>query len=322
MSGSAKVCVYIGDALAAYGFGHGHPFGMDRLDAFWNRALILGLGDLVCVRNPVEASQAVIELFHDHAYVERVKAQSRTGEGFLDYGDTPAFAGVYEAAAHVVGSAMDAADRLMSGECHFAFVPIAGLHHARRNGAAGFCVFNDCGVVMEHLMGAYGLRRLLYVDIDAHHGDGVYYGFESDPRVHIVDVHEDGAFLYPGTGAADETGSGAARGTKRNFPLPPGAGDDAFMAAWEDIEAVIERVRPEFILMQSGADSLAGDPITHLKLSARSHVHAATRLCHMAARYCPGRVLATGGGGYNRRNLAEAWTGVVRAMVDFQMRAE
>ncbi len=321
MSGPAKVCVYIGDALAAYGFGHGHPFGTDRMEAFWDRAQKLGLSDLVCVREPVEATQAAIELFHDHAYVERVKAQSQTGQGFLDYGDTPAFAGVYEAAAHVVGSAVDAAARLMVGECHYAFVPIAGLHHARRDGAAGFCVFNDCGVVMEHLMTAYGLQRLLYVDIDAHHGDGVYYGFESDPRVYIADIHEDGEYLYPGTGAADETGSGAARGTKHNFPLGPGAGDDAFLSAWAKIETIVEQVKPEFILLQCGADSLAGDPITHMNLSARSHAHAAARLCHMAARHCPGRVLAVGGGGYNRRNLAEAWTGVVQALVESQLSA-
>ena len=312
-----KVCVYIGDELAAYGFGHGHPFGTDRMEAFWNRALKLGLGDLVCVREPVQATQADIELFHDHDYVERVKEQSLTGHGYLDYGDTPAFTGVYEAAAHVVGSALDAADRLMGGECRFAFIPIAGLHHARRDGAAGFCVFNDCGVVLEHLLSRGGLRRVLYVDIDAHHGDGVYYGFENDPRVYIADIHEDGRYLYPGTGAAEETGTDDARGTKLNYPLSPGAGDAEFMTAWADIEEFIEQASPEFIVMQCGADSVAGDPITHLRLSPRSHAHAAERLCHMAARHCPGRLLALGGGGYNRNNLAEAWGGVVQALVEF-----
>jgi acetoin utilization protein AcuC len=316
MIGSAKVCVYIGEALAAYGFGHGHPFGTNRMAAFWDRARERGLDDLVCVREPVAASQADIELFHDHDYVEKVKALSATGRGFLDYGDTPAFVGVYAAAAYVVGAALDAADRLMAGECRFAFIPIAGLHHARRDGAAGFCVFNDCGVVMERLLGHHGLNRVFYVDIDAHHGDGVYYGFEDDPRVHIADIHEDGRYLYPGTGGADETGRGAARGTKHNFPLPPGAGDGDFMDAWTRVETLIERAEPEFILLQCGADSLAGDPITHLQLSARAHAHAAARLCHLAERYCPGRVLAAGGGGYNRRNLAEAWTGVLAAMID------
>ncbi len=316
MADLPKVCVYIGEALAAYGFGEGHPFGPDRMDAFWNHAQKRGVADLVHVCPPVAAPQAAIERFHEHSYVERVKAQSVTGQGYLDYGDTPAFTGVYEAAAHVAGSALDAARRLMSGECRRAFVPIGGLHHARREGAAGFCVFNDCGVVIEHLLSDYGLERVLYVDIDAHHGDGVFYAFEDDPRVYIADIHEDGRYLYPGTGGGEETGKGAARGTKINLPLKPSAGDAAFMEAWEQVEQFAERARPEFILLQCGADSLGGDPITHLALTREAHRHAATRLCRLADRYCSGRLLALGGGGYNRQNLALAWTAVVQAMIE------
>ena len=112
----------------------------------------------------------------------------------------------------------------MHGECRRAFVPIAGLHHAARDRAAGFCVFNDCGVAIELLKRA-GLKRIAYVDIDAHHGDGVFYAFEDDPAVIFADLHEDGRYLYPGTGMAEEIGKGAARGMKLNVPLPPGADD-------------------------------------------------------------------------------------------------
>ena len=216
-----------------------------------------------------------------------------------------------------LGEAIEyAVDAVMGGEARRAFVPIAGLHHAARGGAAGFCVFNDCGVAVEHLKQEYGLHRVAYVDIDAHHGDGVYYGFEDDPALVFADIHEDGRFLYPGTGSADEVGLGEGRNLKLNLPLPPGAGDEEFHAAWPAVEALLERTQPQFVILQCGADSLAGDPITHLRLTEEAHAAAARRLCHIADRYCDGRIVATGGGGYNRRNLARAWTRVVQALAD------
>ena len=131
-----------------------------------------------------------------------MQARSASGEGYLDGGDTPAFRGIFEAACDVVGASLVATDAVMAVSASRAFVPIAGLHHAGRAHAAGFCVFNDCGVVIEHLKRVHGLARIAYVDIDAHHGDGVYYGFEDDPALIFADLHEDGEFLYPGTGAA------------------------------------------------------------------------------------------------------------------------
>lgn len=311
----AAVAVYVGEALAAYGFGEGHPFGPDRMDAFWNHARGQGLDARVTVCEPVSAAREVIERFHTGDYVARVIAQSQTGRGYLDYGDTPAFAGVYEAAAVVVGSTVDAVHAVMSGRHRRAFVPIAGLHHARRDQAAGFCVFNDCGVAIETLKIDYGCERIAYVDIDAHHGDGVFYAFESDPAVIFADLHEDGRYLYPGTGAATETGSGAARGTKLNVPMPPGANDALFLKAWEAVESHLARFEPQCILLQCGADSIAGDPITHLEYTPQAHAHATERLCALAERHCGGRLVAMGGGGYNRDNLARAWSAVLSALI-------
>ena len=310
------VCVYHGEALGRYGFGEGHPFGPDRMDAFWRELQGQGLDRRAGIRPPVLAPREVLERFHTPEYVSRVEAQSRTGLGYLDYGDTPAFPGVYEAAAFVVGSTLDAVERVMRAECRRAFVPIAGLHHARRDRAAGFCVFNDCGVAIETLLGLHGLGRVAYVDIDAHHGDGVFYSFENDPRVVFADIHEDGQFLYPGTGFEHETGRGDALGTKLNLPMPPAAGDAQFMAAWEKVERHVRSHRPQFILLQCGADSIAGDPLTHLRFSVDVHAHAARRLCALADELCDGRLVAMGGGGYNRDNLARSWTAVVRAFLD------
>ena len=127
-----------------------------------------------------------------------------------DDGDTPARPGIFDAASVAVGTTMAAVDAIMQGEAKRAFVPIAGLHHAGRDCAAGFCVFNDCGVAAEYLRAKYGVTRIAYVDIDAHHGDGVFYGFEDDPDLIFADIHEDGRYLYPGTGAVTETGRGPA----------------------------------------------------------------------------------------------------------------
>ena len=315
MSHNESVCVFLGEDLQRYGFGDGHPFGPDRMDAFWREACDRGLEGAVRLCEPVMAARADITRFHDDRYIERVIELSALGHGFLDQGDTPVFQGIYEAAAFVVGTTLAACRRLMEGDCRRAFIPIAGLHHARRDGAAGFCAMNDCGVAIEWLKSEHGLRRIAYVDIDAHHGDGVYYAFDADPVLAFADLHEDGRYLYPGTGLASENGRGDAAGTKLNIPMPPDADDRQFLEAWQRVETFVDAARPEFILFQCGADGLAGDPITHLRYSSAAHEHATASLCRLADRHCHGRLLAMGGGGYNRRNLALAWTAVLARLV-------
>ena len=307
----ANVSVYLGDALAAYGFGEGHPFGPDRHDAFVKELKKRGLDKNVSIQTPAIATDPQILYFHTPEYLSQVKEKSGIGLGYLDCGDTPAFVGCYEAAATVVGTTLAAVNQVMKGETQRAFVPIAGLHHARRDTAAGFCIFNDCGVAIEALRKEHGLKKVAYVDIDAHHGDGVFYEFEEDPDLVFVDFHEDGRFLYPGTGAVEETGKGDAKGTKLNIPMPPEANDELFLKLWDKAEAFIEQNKPEFILLQCGADSIAGDPITHMAYSPAAHAHAAKRLSIMADDLCDGRIVVMGGGGYNRENLARGWCAVV-----------
>lgn len=313
---TASVLLVAGEQIARYGFGDGHPFGPDRHDVFMRELHDAGLDGRVRRGAPRLATREELEFFHTPGYVELVRERSLSGHGYLDAGDTPAWKGVYEAARHVVGATLNAVDAVMAGAARRAFIPIAGLHHAARDRAAGFCVFNDCGIAIEVLRRRHGVTRIAYVDIDAHHGDGVFYGFEADPEVLFADLHEDGRYLYPGTGAAAETGVGPAVGTKLNIPLPPGAGDHEYRMAWDKVEAYLEAGRPEFILLQCGADSLEGDPITHLRFTEEAHAHAAARLCAIADSLGHGRVVAMGGGGYNRRNLARAWTRVVGSLLD------
>jgi acetoin utilization protein AcuC len=313
--GTSPVLVIADDALGRYGFPDPHPFGTDRQAAFQREFRARGLAQRTQGGESRAATLEELRSFHSDDYLRLVRDRSRTGSGYLDGGDTPAFRGVYEIAAQVVGATLLGCERIMAGAHRRAFIPIAGLHHAARDHAAGFCVFNDIGVAVETLRSRHGLKRIAYVDIDAHHGDGVLYGFEDDPDLIYADLHEDGAHLYPGTGAATETGKGDAAGTKLNIPLAPGTDDAGFAAAWPGALAHIARFQPEFILFQCGADSLGGDPITHLQLTAASHALAARELCVLAESLGHGRVLGMGGGGYNRDNLAAAWNAVVEEFV-------
>ena len=309
-------CVYLGEELARYAFGDDHPFGPLRHDTFKQALFRQGLERSVDILAPATTTQNILELFHRHEYIEKVKRMSKFGTGFLDQGDTPAFIGMYEAALTVAGTVCNAIDRLVANEYKYAFIPIAGLHHARRHSAAGFCVVNDCGIAVEYLRDKYNIHRIAYIDIDAHHGDGVFYSFADDPDLVFVDFHEDGRFLYPGTGDIGETGNGNAKGTKLNVPMPPGANDEIFNKLWPSAEEFIRKGRPEFILVQCGADSIEGDPITHMAYTPSVHSYAVTRICTIAKEFCHGRAVALGGGGYNLDNIARAWTAVVSAMVD------
>ncbi len=312
---SRQSCIYLGQSLADYGFKDGHPFGPQRHDAFQAELLNQGLDQQLVIQQPVMAAADRIKLFHTDDYIEKVFDYSKLGTGYLDGGDTPSFVGMYEAAGHVAGSVTDAVDRIMKCEFRRAFSPIAGLHHARRHVAAGFCVFNDCGIAIEYLRAQYGIKRVAYIDIDAHHGDGVFYSFEDDADLLFADIHQDGRTLYPGTGFAEETGKGNAEGTKLNIPVPPHANDAVFESVWPQVEAYLENGQPEFILLQCGADSIEGDPITNMAFSPASHAHAARSLRDIAERHCEGRMLAMGGGGYNHDNIARGWTAVVAEMV-------
>jgi len=315
MKRGVKVCLYLSDDLGRYGFPDEHPFGPDRQAAFWREAQRQGLDKKVDINSSGPATREEIERFHTAEHVERVIVLSKAGHGFIDYGDTPAYPGVYEAAAHVVGAALDGMKRVMKGDCRRTFQPIGGLHHARRERAAGFCVFNDLGVVTEALRAEYGIKRVGYVDIDVHHGDGMFYPFESDPLVIYADIHEDGRFLYPGTGAASETGKGKGEGMKLNIPMMPGAGDAEFLKVWPKVEALLRDKPPEIILFQCGADSIAGDPLAHLHYSPAAHAYAAKRLCLLADELCEGRMMGFGGGGYDRYNLAQAWSAVLSQLL-------
>jgi acetoin utilization protein AcuC len=315
-----KTAVFFGEELAKYGFGAAHPFNSNRIYAFWSKfcALNLHKSGQIQIERPEISQEEILLQFHDKEYVDLVKKSSKWGTGFLDLGDTPAFPGVFEASSYVVGTSLKALKLVMekTGGIQHAFNPIGGLHHARRASAGGFCVFNDIGITSLVAREKYGIKRMAYVDIDAHHGDGVYFEFENDPMFYIADIHEDGRYLYPGTGAESENGSGDAQGTKLNIPMKPNSDDDDFFIAFKRIEAFIDNVaKPELIIFQCGADCLAGDPLTHLQYSSKVHRFASHVLHRLSHEHSDGRIIALGGGGYNQTNIAYAWTEVVKSLI-------
>src|SRR5918996_642121 len=235
-----KTAVFYGDELARYSFGEAHPFNANRIHAFWSKFCALGLdkADHIQIERPETTQEETLLRFHDKEYVDLVKKSSKLGTGLLDLGDTPAFRGVFEASSYVVGTSLKALELVMEkrdGILH-AFNPIGGLHHSRRGSAGGFCVFNDIGIVSLIAREKYGIKKIAYIDIDAHHGDGVYYEFENDPNLYIADIHEDGRYLYPGTGAESEIGLGNARGTKLNIQMKPNSDDNDFFSEFKRIE--------------------------------------------------------------------------------------
>lgn len=289
------------------------------MEAFWNkfRELVPDTS-MIEVVEPTTASEEAILSFHDKAYVDLVKKYSQLGSGYLDSGDTPVYMGVFEAAATVVGSSLRALEEVVEKRSapRHAFNPIGGLHHAYRGYASGFCVFNDIGIVIQRARDKYGLDRIAYIDIDAHHGDGVYYEFEKDPLTFIADVHEDGKYLFPGTGSREERGMGDAEGTKLNVPVAPGSTDKEFIASFREVERFIDKVaKPDLIIFQCGADCIESDPLTHLRYSPESHKYASRSLHKLAHRYCDGKIIALGGGGYDLNNIGKAWTNVVLSFI-------
>ncbi|MEM2930683.1 MAG: acetoin utilization protein AcuC [Thermoproteota archaeon] len=317
-SGSQRTLGLVyGKELLSYDFGSSHVMNSARLKSFFTALESSGLlsDTRVLLIKPRMATPEEIALYHDKRYIDFVKEMSAEGKGLLDHGDTPAFPGVFEAASLVVGSTLEALDAVMRGDTLYSMNPMGGLHHARRGKAAGFCVFNDVGVLIEKARRKYGLRKILYVDVDAHHGDGVMYDYYYDPNLFIVDFHENGRYLYPGTGFEGETGGGEAVGTKLNLPLKPWATDRDFEDKMEIARQFMSKASFELMVFQAGVDSIAGDPITHLKLSAQAHLKIVSFLKDLSGKLTMCPLIVLGGGGYNPGNTAEVWLKIVNALI-------
>ncbi len=299
------------DDFQQYDFGPTHPLRPTRLKLTFELMKAVGLlkSSAVEIHDPRPATEEELLLFHDREYLDLVASKSKSGKGFLDMGDTPAFKGCYEASALAAGASLVAVDTVMKGKTRYGMNIAGGLHHAHPGRASGFCIFNDPAISIAYLKEKYGLKRVLYLDVDAHHGDGVMYGFYSDPGVLDIDFHEDGRHLFPGTGFTREIGDGQASGYKINIPLPPFAGDAQYLDLFREIVPRATReYKPELILLQCGADAHANDLLAHLQITSKTFREVVSTMRDLADRLADGRLVIFGGGGYNLANVARVWT--------------
>lgn len=294
-----KPLVVYGPASHAYDFGPGHPFTPRRFGPGIDLLRELGADEFAA---PVRASDAVLGTVHRRAFVasiERLSDYPELGdEEAVTDTDTPPFYGMHDAAASVVGGTLLAMEQILAGQRIHAFHPGGGLHHAFPARASGFCIYNDVAVSIRRARDEG--HRVLYVDVDVHHGDGVEAIFWDDPRVQTVSFHETGLTLFPGTGWVEERGGGGAEGSAVNIPLEPGTSDASWLEAIELVAPVVAAAfRPTILVTQHGCDSHALDPLANLQISTRAMSRVA-RLCdELAHRHAGGRWLATGGGGYD-----------------------
>ncbi|MHB8762483.1 MAG: acetoin utilization protein AcuC [Coriobacteriia bacterium] len=319
-----RVAYAFDPSLGSYGLGPGHPMRPERV---LRTASLIGAYGLVRpgALEPIgvrAADDAELLLVHDAEYLDAVKRASRTdgprlSERGIGSGDTPPFAGMHDAAALVAGATTGALKAVTEGRFVRAFSPAGGLHHAHRDRAAGFCVYNDPAVAIAAALEREADLRVLYLDIDAHHGDGVQEAFYEDPRVLTLSLHEDGRYLYPGTGSFRERGRGPGTGSAINVPLPPYATPACFMLAFAEVVVPAARAfSPDVIVAQCGADSHWTDPLTTLGMTLEGFEALFGRIVELSETVCSGRLVACGGGGYSWEHVVpRAWTLLAGALL-------
>ena len=307
------IYVYYSEKFQAYNFGPEHPFNPARLMLAYKLMAEEGLIDgQTCNVGPEPAEVADLQRVHTLEYIASVKAEEPDLAFGLGSDDTPVFPGIYEASRLLAGSSIDAARRMVSEDCS-AFNIGGGLHHAMPSYASGFCVFDDPALAISVLKERF--EKVLYIDIDGHHGDGVQQIFYEDPDILTVSMHESGLYLFPGTGFIDETGSGRGRGYSVNIPMPMYAGDEEYQCAFEEIvPRFFEWFEPQVVVAQLGVDTHYSDPLTTLNMTIAGYTYLVKRIIELTAKHACGRLLALGGGGYNMEVVPVAWASVLHLM--------
>jgi acetoin utilization protein AcuC len=256
---------------------------------------------------PVPAQRTVLKKFHSARYLHALKT-AQSGKWELDAlnmgigtDDCPIFRGMYDYAVLAAGGTLVGAELILSGQADVVFNPSGGYHHAFPEKAAGFCYINDCALACTVL--AEAGKRVLYLDVDVHNGDGVSHAFYDRSDVMTISLHENPKTLFPGTGFEDEIGEGEGRGYCVNLPLPVGTFDQAYLFAFDQIvPPLIQAYNPDVIVFELGADTLAGDPLAHLQLTNNVYVEVINHLLRLNRP-----ILMLGGGGYHVENTVRAW---------------
>ncbi|WP_281975870.1 acetoin utilization protein AcuC [Halobacillus litoralis] len=315
--------VYSND-FTNYRFRDDHPFNQMRVVMTKELLDASGFLELQHMIKPRLATEDELALAHSKPYIQAVK---KAGMGMLseeegmEYGigteDTPMFKGMHEASQLLVGSTLSAIDAVLEGKVQHALNLGGGLHHGFERKASGFCIYNDGAVGIKYIREKYDYK-VLYVDTDAHHGDGVQWAFYDDPNVCTFSIHETGRYLFPGTGNVNERGLKEGYGYSFNLPIDAFTEDESFLHVYESaFREIVEFFKPDVIITQNGADAHFLDPLTHL-CSTMKIYEQIPRIAHeLSHQYCDGKWIALGGGGYDIwRVVPRAWSQIWKVMVD------
>lgn len=308
-------------SLSQYELSDSHPFKPIRLELSRSLVSMMGLLNPEHEVLPEAISEAELLRVHDKHYVEVVKALSKGKEVADPYsfglgtGDNPIFPQMHDAIMQVCSASRTAVELVASGKKQRALNLSGGLHHAHKKQASGFCVYNDLAIAIEHALRTYKMR-VAYLDIDAHHGDGVQGLFYECADVMTISLHESGRYLFPGTGYSYETGKGKGRGKSVNMPLEPFTEGESYLEVFETVvPEVLSYFKPDLIVVQAGADMHRFDPLADLALDVGAMHQSYKRISELADELCEGRLVATGGGGYDPfRTVPRVWAGLWAAL--------
>jgi acetoin utilization protein AcuC len=323
-----KTGIIWSDKYTEYNLGEGHPMNPKRLIIPYRLLESLRIFELPEIQkiSPKPASEQEILLFHSPAYLDAMKELSNKGSGSmykygLGTGDCPVFPEMHESSSLIVGGALEGVRRIQKGEVNQAFSLLGGLHHAFEERAAGFCYYNDVVIAIKYLQKEYGIDRILYVDTDVHHGDGVLDAFYGGKQVLGISFHESGQFIFPGTGFSNEIGENEGIGFSINLPLFPGTWDDLYINSFESILPCIwEEYDPEFIIWQCGADGHYLDILGHLNLTTNLYAYLGKRIAELSKKSkANGKLLLLGGGGYNPDSVARVWLAILGGITGLKL---
>ncbi|MEB3102936.1 acetoin utilization protein AcuC [Ferviditalea candida] len=302
-----------------YKFNDQHPFRQERLILTLELLKQLGALNEEELIRPRKADEHELLWVHTPGYIEAVKQLSvpaippSSEELAEKYGfhteDTPYFENMHEVTSAIVGGSIEAAEQVMSGKALHALHLGGGLHHAMKNKSSGFCIYNDASVAISYIRHHYG-AKVLYIDTDVHHGDGVQFSFYSDPNVCTFSIHETGKYLFPGTGAVNERGDGEGFGACFNMPVEPYTEDESWLESFQEyIEKVAAFFQPDVIVSQHGCDAHYYDPLSHIHCSMKVYLEMPKIIHELAHKWCGGKWIALGGGGYDIwRVVPRAWS--------------
>lgn len=314
-SGPTRRVVFVHDPrMAQFELHADHPFKPIRMELTRSLLVHAGLLEQAEVIAPRPPNDDDLLTVHASEYVEAVRELSAGGPQTdaarygLGTADNPIFPGMHGLVSLICAGTATAMDSVATGAALRAVNLGGGLHHAMRARASGFCLYNDLALAIRRAVDVHGLR-VAYVDLDAHHGDGVQWLFYDDPNVMTISLHESGHYLFPGTGHTYETGKGAGRGLSVNVPLEPYTEDASYLAAFDAVvPAALRAFAPDVILLQAGADPHRYDPLADLSLTLTGMRDSYRRIVALADELTGGRLVATGGGGYDPyRTVPRAW---------------